>query len=583
MKSLLIILFKNIFLLFLISFNFSQIVRAQDKVMIVFDASGSMWGQIDGKAKIDIAKSTLNNLIGELSNNQLMGLVSYGHRRKGDCNDIETILPISPLNHENFKSKLDSINPKGKTPLSASVLHAAKELKYTEDKATIILLTDGLETCDLDPCKLAENLSKDGIDFTAHVIGFDVGSLNQESLKCLANTTGGKYLTANNASELSKALKDVSPILSPTPSETKAPKLNKVGEIISADKAVIGTELTFTVKGDIGMKGMVHLYKINSNKSISYDYVRENDQSNGYMDLKLRMPADEGRYVIKWLDNSIQYASKEIDVVKEEIIIISQDTAYIGTEVELNFKAPENIKGMVNLYILNSNKSLSYDYLRENDKGEGYKTAKLRMPKIPGKYEIRLENKPEVYASKFIEVTQADINLVIPKTATIGTEINVDFKAPDGMTGMIHLFQQGSDKSLAYDYVREHRSENGYSTAKLRMPSKSGIYEIKWTQNNEIYATSQIEVLDAEIKIIVPENVNADSEILVSLSAPEGLIGILNLYRMGSSKSVAYAYVREKNGSYNQLKIKIPSTPGKYEIKWEHKNDIYAVNEFNVN
>ena len=46
----------------------------------------------------------------------------------------------------------------GKTPLTAAVKQAAEALKYTEDKATVILITDGLETCEADPCALGKEL-----------------------------------------------------------------------------------------------------------------------------------------------------------------------------------------------------------------------------------------------------------------------------------------------------------------------------------------------------------------------------------------------------------------------------------------
>jgi Ca-activated chloride channel family protein len=88
---------------------------------------------------------------------------------------------------------VDGISPKGKTPLSESVRRAAAELKYTEEKATVILVSDGEETCNLDPCKVGEELEKQGVDFTAHVIGFSlVKQVQQDQLRCLAEKTGGR-------------------------------------------------------------------------------------------------------------------------------------------------------------------------------------------------------------------------------------------------------------------------------------------------------------------------------------------------------------------------------------------------------
>ena len=61
-------------------------------VMLILDASGSMWGQIGGKAKITIAKEVLSDLIQELPSDLQVGLTVYGHRQKEDCNDVEELV-----------------------------------------------------------------------------------------------------------------------------------------------------------------------------------------------------------------------------------------------------------------------------------------------------------------------------------------------------------------------------------------------------------------------------------------------------------------------------------------------------------
>lgn len=178
--------------------------------MIVFDASGSMWAQVEGKAKIEIAKDTLKTLIDDWDENKQIGLLAYGHRVKGDCKDIEILVPVGRVNKESMFSIIDKINPKGKTPISAALTDAADQLKFTEDNATVILISDGKETCDADPCRTAAELEKLGINFTAHVIGFDVGKETGKQLECVATSTGGQYFPANNAKQLNEALKKAS-------------------------------------------------------------------------------------------------------------------------------------------------------------------------------------------------------------------------------------------------------------------------------------------------------------------------------------------------------------------------------------
>lgn len=177
------------------------------RTMLVLDASGSMWGQIDGKTKIAIAREAVGTMLDGWRGGEL-GLMAYGHRRKGDCADIEVLQAIGPSNAAGIRKQVDALNPKGMTPITASVRMAAEQLRYTEQKATVILVSDGEETCNADPCALGKELEAMGVDFTAHVVGFDIekGSKADRQLQCLAAHTGGRYVHAGNAAELDDAL-----------------------------------------------------------------------------------------------------------------------------------------------------------------------------------------------------------------------------------------------------------------------------------------------------------------------------------------------------------------------------------------
>ena len=77
-----------------LSFN----VKAQSNILyFIFDASGSMWEQVDGKPRIEIAKETLSSLIDQTPADIRSGVTAYGHRRKFDCADIEEVAPLQSL------------------------------------------------------------------------------------------------------------------------------------------------------------------------------------------------------------------------------------------------------------------------------------------------------------------------------------------------------------------------------------------------------------------------------------------------------------------------------------------------------
>ncbi|WP_157068023.1 vWA domain-containing protein, partial [Desulfosarcina cetonica] len=178
-------------------------------LVFILDASGSMWGQVEGTAKIAIAKEVLTRLIGELPDDASVGLVAYGHRRKGDCDDVEELIPLGRLDKKAMVATIQALNPKGKTPISRSVRLTAERIKNLEDETTIILVSDGKETCDPDPCGLVRELKDAGIKFVMHVIGFDVTEEEREQLECMANAGGGQYYTAGNAGEFLAAAREV--------------------------------------------------------------------------------------------------------------------------------------------------------------------------------------------------------------------------------------------------------------------------------------------------------------------------------------------------------------------------------------
>jgi len=183
------------------------VASSNPKAVIVFDASGSMWGQINGVSKIEIARDVLKNVIEDWNPNVELGVTAYGHRSKGECSDIETIIPVGKVDKNRVISTVMKIQPKGKTPISRTLKKVANEIRYTEEKATIILISDGKETCDSDPCGTAKELEKKGIDFVTHVIGFNVDKKTDKQLECIANVTGGEYFSAKNAKALNDAMK----------------------------------------------------------------------------------------------------------------------------------------------------------------------------------------------------------------------------------------------------------------------------------------------------------------------------------------------------------------------------------------
>jgi Ca-activated chloride channel family protein len=175
-------------------------------MILILDGSGSMLGSIDNKTKIGISKEVISSFLEKTNPNQPVGLEVYGHRRKGDCNDIETLISPAVDNHQEILTALDNIKPIGKTPLANTLFKVINHLKKENDSATLILISDGIESCGGDLCKVVKEAKEAGVEFVLHIVGFDLGDSDKLALECAAKEGDGMYFDAENGEQLSEAL-----------------------------------------------------------------------------------------------------------------------------------------------------------------------------------------------------------------------------------------------------------------------------------------------------------------------------------------------------------------------------------------
>jgi len=186
----------------------SALCSAQTSTLFILDGSGSMWGQVEGRAKIDIARQVLGDLTARLPADVQAGLLVYGHNRKDDCDDIELVAPLGS-DHAAIGSALKGINPKGMTPITGALHRAVENFRTQEGASSIVVVSDGKETCGGDPCSAAREAIATGISLRIHVIGFDVTPEETQQLTCIAEEGNGKYFAAANAEQLVSALAEV--------------------------------------------------------------------------------------------------------------------------------------------------------------------------------------------------------------------------------------------------------------------------------------------------------------------------------------------------------------------------------------
>jgi len=139
-----------------------------------------MYGRWESGAKIDVAQRLMGQMLDSLQGIQEEGnfqlaLRVYGHQKPvppQDCSDTRLEVPFSNGNIYKIKRVLKAINPKGTTPIAGSLLKASYDFPpCTDCRNIVILITDGVEACDGDPCVVSKRLQQKGIILKPFVIG----------------------------------------------------------------------------------------------------------------------------------------------------------------------------------------------------------------------------------------------------------------------------------------------------------------------------------------------------------------------------------------------------------------------------
>ncbi|WP_168732886.1 vWA domain-containing protein [Aliigemmobacter aestuarii] len=526
--------------------------------ILVLDASGSMWGQIDGTAKIQIAQDVVGTLLDTLPDGQNLGLTVYGHRTRGDCTDIETVVPPGPGTREAIRAAVMAIKPRGKTPMTDAVVAAAEALKYTEEAATVILVSDGIETCNPDPCAAAAALEEAGVNFTAHVVGFDVAGdpQAQAQLQCLAGNTGGQYRGASNAAELAEALTQV---VAAEPAEPVAPLPARL-RVTVREGSKTGPQILDGIK--------VFLTAPESETDEDPAAIAEAG--------KELSPGQYAVSVLRIIDEATAEAAVELtDGESEEVILVLQpyrpgatlaapDQADAGATIKVDWKGPGGDRDYLSVATSDQkdDKYINYVYTNRGNPGE------LVMPTQPGSYEIRYiwqsGNEDVVLATRPITVVAVAGGLSAPDEAVAGTTIKVDWTAGGYDRDYIAIAKPGAKGGEYVTYVYANRG----NPAELKLPVDPGDYEVRYIlgQDDTIFASRPIRVLEAKSLVSGPAEAKIGQVVEVAWEGPGADRDYISLAIPGSEPGDYVSYTYANRG--NPLELELHSEPGTYEIRY---------------
>lgn len=175
----------------------------------MFDASNSMNAQWQSSSKISVAQRLLAEAMIEMKDvpNVEFALRVYGHQSAisngiQDCDDTKLEVAFSQGNHTQIRNTIKSIVPKGTTPIARSLEKSADDFPECDNcRNIIILITDGVEACDEDPCAVSRALREKGIVLKPFVIGIGIDPGFVKTFECV-----GKYYDASNEATFKNVL-----------------------------------------------------------------------------------------------------------------------------------------------------------------------------------------------------------------------------------------------------------------------------------------------------------------------------------------------------------------------------------------
>ncbi len=192
--------------------------------MVVFDGSASM-AEVgfdpSRPTRIQDARLAMRDAMPDIAPYRRVGLLVYGPGSGDACGNIDLRFAPRANAADDVISNIDALSPAGLTPLAESVARAAETLDYRNKPGVVVLVTDGNETCGGRPCALGDRLMANSTNLTVHVIGFKVlvdffswDNPEQQDYgdgktvaKCLADRTGGMFVSTETVQELADALR----------------------------------------------------------------------------------------------------------------------------------------------------------------------------------------------------------------------------------------------------------------------------------------------------------------------------------------------------------------------------------------
>jgi Ca-activated chloride channel family protein len=536
----------------------AQPAAMRGETIVILDMSASMWGRIGDKPKLEIAREAVRSMFSRFPATSRVGLMAYGHRQAGQCSDIQMLFPPGLVNATVASGALDRLTARGKTPLTEAVRQAAAALRSREQGGTIILVTDGIETCGGDPCALAAELEATNASFTAHVVGFDLRTPSERArVACIAERTGGLFVPAANAEELAGAL-----------ARTAEPR--------TASMTPVTPPRGIGLRATQGSGGPTVA-------DASFTVLREGEETPVHEGSAILLPLKPGRYIVTATTNlSIGTVTVSVTATAPAEIVVPL-TGELPRATVTPAQGSAQATGTIMVEWTGPNEPDDYLVIAPTARGQDEPETRhygwtrdgtpqaLRMPATAGAYEVRyvLARAGRPIARAALTVTPVTATIDATAEITAGGLVSVQWTGPNAPASWIGIVPVGAAPGEyingAFVYVEE-----AATPLSLTAPATPGRYEIRFVEgvDGTVLTTRPLNVTAATATISGPDSGMSGSPVTIAFSpanAPQG--SFISIIQPATDAS-AYIHGSWANVDGETVTIQLPVTPGTYEMRY---------------
>jgi len=182
----------------------SSVRSAEKYILFILDTSGSMYEFKYNMSKTAIIKAMKSRPTDVEVALRVFNQDSFKTRETG-CNNSELILDFDDYDVDTLSKTLKSVKVFGQTPLAQTMLECEYDF-FDKDKINeIVLITDGADTCDGDPCDIAKRLNK-SFGIIINVIAIDMNPQDRDKISCISENAGGKLIHIGDLRQFENAL-----------------------------------------------------------------------------------------------------------------------------------------------------------------------------------------------------------------------------------------------------------------------------------------------------------------------------------------------------------------------------------------